>query len=108
MGIGQRRQVKLLPVSVGQSNEGRNTETAGTAISTWAEISNPSGSRNYQNGQPQLSNTKNFLIRFRFDLHPDVNWKIQYDGKEWTVSEIQRLNEKNFYWQLTATSKADV
>lgn len=108
MGIGQRKQIRLKQVLVTVDAAGRNIESSGQSFSVWAEISNPSGFRDYQNGQTQLGKTKRFLVRFRFDRFPNCDWKIEYENKDWTVSEIQRVSEKNFYWQITATSKSDV
>lgn len=108
MGIGQRKQIKLQQITVARTDSGRNIEGEGDSFTTWAEITNPSGGRDYLNGQTQLSSTKRFLVRFRFDKYPNVEWKLEYDKKYWTISDIQKVNEKNFYWQFTATSKNDV
>jgi len=108
MGIGQRKRITLSQVLVTQNSDGENIESEGAFFKAWAEVSNPSGFRDYINGQTQLGKTKTFLIRFRFDRYPNADWKIVYEGKQWTVSEISRVSEKNFYWQLTAVSKNDV
>lgn len=108
MGIGVRKQIRLKQILVTASADGRNIESDGQSFSVWAEVTNPSGFRDYLNGQTQFGKTKRFLIRFRFDRFPGVDWKIEYENKNWTVSEIQRVDEKNFYWQMTATSKSDV
>jgi SPP1 family predicted phage head-tail adaptor len=109
MGIGQRFPVKLIQIAVAiDANTGRNIETEGISFKTWAEITNPSNFRNYADGQTQLGKTKRFLIRFRFDKYPNADWKINYAGQLWTVSEIQKVSEKAFYWQFTATNKSDV
>lgn len=108
MGIGQRKQIRLQQVLVTQDADGRNTESSGAAYSTWAEVENPSGFRDYSNGQTQLGSTKRFKVRFRFDKFPNCDWVVRYDNKDWTPSTIQKLDEKNFYWLITATSKSDV
>lgn len=108
MGIGNRKQIRLSQVLVTVDGNGRNIESVGANYSCWAEVTNPSGFRDYQNGQTQLGKTKRFLVRFRFDKFPNADWKIEYENKDWTVTEIQKSDEKNFYWQLTATSKSDV
>lgn len=108
MGIGQRKRVTLSQVVVTQDSNGRNIESQGPVYNTWAEVSNPSGFRAYLNGQTQLGKTKLFKLRFRFDKHPNADWKIVYDSKDWTVSDIQRIEEKSFYWELTGTSKSNV
>lgn len=107
MGIGLRKQVQIVPYTTTQGADGQNVETEGTKVGVWAEISNPSGFRAYQNGQTQLGETKDFLIRYRFDRFPNCNWRLIYDGRRWTVSEIRKIDEKKFYYRLTATSKSD-
>lgn len=108
MGIGQRKQVQLVQLLVAQDTDGRNKEQEGDKFGVWAEISNPSGFRSYLNGQTQMGNTKNFLIRFRFNKYPNCDWKIRYEGKDWTITNIEKVDEKRFYWQMTATAKSDV
>src|SRR6188472_1485757 len=108
MGIGQRHQVQLVQVTNTQGPAGRWQEVEGQKFGVWAEITNPSGFRDYQNGQTQLGNTKRFKIRFKFNKYPNADWKIRYEGKDWTISNRQAVDEKRFYWEFTATSKADV
>ncbi len=108
MGIGQRHQVQLVQILSSQDGAGCWQEYDGQKFGVWAELSNPSGFRAYEHGQTQLGQTKNFLIRFRFDKYPNCNWKIIFRGKEWTISEREQVNEKRFYWRFTAQSKADV
>jgi SPP1 family predicted phage head-tail adaptor len=109
MGIGSRQQVQLIQVLTVKAAAGNWTENVeGLKFGVWAEISNPSGFRDYQNGQTQLGTTKRFKIRFRFDKFPNADWKIRYDEKEWTISTKGKLDEKRFYWLITAQSKADV
>lgn len=109
MGIGKRVQVQLVKLESTQSASGNwETATEGDKFGVWAEVSNPSGFRDYQNGQTQLGNTKRFLIRFRFDKYINCEWKIRYEGKDWTISNKQKVDEKRFYWSITASSKADV
>ena len=108
MSIGQRHQVQIEPYTNAKGSAGQNIETAGTPIGVWAEVQNPSGFRAYQNGQTQLGSTKDFFIRYRFDKFPDADWRLIYDGKRWTVTEIRKQEEKRFYYRLTATAKSDV
>lgn len=108
MGIGQRKPVILQQIAVTVDTDGRNIESTGISFKTWAEITEPSAFRDYLAGQTQMGKSKRFLIRFRFDKYPNANWKIVYSGSEWTVSEIQKVQEKQFYWTFRATSKSDV
>jgi SPP1 family predicted phage head-tail adaptor len=108
MGIGQRKQVQLVQIVSTKQAAGNWVEAEGVKFGAWAEVSNASGFRDYQNGQTQLGNTKRFLIRFRFDKYPNADWKIRYENKDWTISNRQAVNEKRFYWSITAQSKSDV
>lgn len=105
MGIGKRKMIQLVYVANEKAAAGNWVQEPKEFYNTWAEISNPSGFRDYMNGQTQLGNTKRFLVRFRFDLFPGADWKVKYLSKEWTISEIQRVDEKKFYWTVRATSK---
>lgn len=109
MGIGQRKQVQLVQrVVVQDPVTGANRQSEGMKVGVWAEVNNPSGFRSYDHGQTQLGNTKLFQIRFKFDKYPNADWKIRYEGKDWTISQLRRIDEKRFYWTMTGTSKADV
>lgn len=108
MGIGQRRQVQLIQILSVRGNQHEWVETEGQKVGCWAEISNPRGYREYSDGQTQLGTTKVFLIRFNFNKYPNADWKIRYEGKDWTISARESVDEKRFYWRFTAQSKADV
>lgn len=105
MGIGKRKQVRIIPYTSAKNASGSFVETPGTGVNIWAKVENPSGSRGYQNGQTQMSNTRTFMVRFKFDLFPDANWRLMYDGKLWTVTDIQKVDERKFYYLISATSK---
>lgn len=105
-GIGIRKQVQLVQmVSVKQAG-GNWVTVEGARTGVWAEVTNPSGFRDYAHGQTQLGETKRFKIRYRFDKFPDADWLIRYDNKDWTITEKRKINEKRFYWQITATVKS--
>lgn len=108
MGIGARKPVQLVEVLNTVKADGSNTVSYGIPIGTWAEISNPSGFRQYLNGQTQAGQTKDFLIRYKFTGQPTSSWIIRYAGKDWTIQTRIAINEKAFYWRITATSKSDV
>lgn len=107
MGIGQRRQIKLVLITVPKGAEGNydSTTESQTSFNTWAEITSINQFRDYQNGQTQLGQTKRFKVRFRFDEYPGADWKIEYAKKEWTVSSVVKEDEKQFYWIITALAK---
>jgi SPP1 family predicted phage head-tail adaptor len=97
--------IQLIHVPNDQSASGNWQQQPDQSYNTWAEVSNPSGFRDYLNGQTQLGLTKRFQVRFQFDLFPGADWKVKYQGKEYTVQSIERLNEKRFYWTIRGTAK---
>lgn len=103
--IGKRKQVQLVFIPNEKADAGNWQEQPAQTYNRWAEITNPSGFRDYINGQTHLGQTKKFLIRFDFDLFPGADWKIRYSGKDWTISNIDKVDEKRFYWNVTAASK---
>lgn len=105
MGIGERKQIKLVQIAPAKGAEGNWNSEVETSFNTWAEISNTNPFRDYQNGQVQLGESKRFKVRFRFDVYPGADWKVRYTGKDWTISGITRENEKSFYWIITASAK---
>lgn len=108
MSIGTRIQIQLIQYVQGRGANGKNTEVQGDKFGVWAEIDNGSGGRDYANGIVQFNNTKRFLVRFRFDKFIDSTWKIKYEGKNWTISQIEKIDEKRFYWRVTASAKNEV
>ena len=64
----------------------------------WAEIVNSSGSRSDTNGQMKLNKTKTFKIRFRPDWKLSGEWKLKYLQKRYSITSIERINEKRFNW----------
>lgn len=105
MGIGNTRQIKLIQITPVKGAEGNWSSEIETSYNAWADISNASQFRDYQNGQVQLGENKRFKVRFRFDQYPGADWKVRYMNKDWTVSSITQEDEKRFYWIITAQAK---
>lgn len=76
-------------------------------FSGWADVVNPSSSRRFFIGQDSLLHTKFFKIRHNQALSADVNTRIIYSGKRYTVDSIEKDREKNFYWNIRATAQTD-
>jgi SPP1 family predicted phage head-tail adaptor len=105
MGIGSRRQIKLIQITPAKGSEGNWSTETQVPFNTWAEISSVIQFREYQHGVTDLGQTKRFKVRFRFDKYPGADWKVEYANKEWTVSSVVKEDEKQFYWIITATAK---
>lgn len=81
------------------------SEPTSTKYQLFAEIMDAGhGFRTYD-AQTQLGIVRRFRVRFRFDLHPNGDWKIEFRGKEWTIVSIEQDTERLFYWLITANHK---
>lgn len=105
--IGTMKQIQLVKYGTSQGSEGQWEQTPVT-YNAWADISRPSGFRVYDH-MTMLGETRVFKVRFRFDIWPGADWKVRYLGRDWTLtSPPARVDEKKFWWEFTATTKANV
>lgn len=68
--------------------------------SRWAEPVRLSGNRSDSNGQTTLNKQVRFKIRFRPDWKLSAAWKIIYLGERYTITSIQRIDEKRYNWLI--------
>lgn len=107
-GIGTRKPIKIISVAPTKEAEtGLMKPNETVLFSGWAEVSNPSGGRNYFIGRDSLNHTKFFKIRHNQGITADVHTRLIYAGMQYTVNSIERDREKNFYWNIRATAKTD-
>jgi SPP1 family predicted phage head-tail adaptor len=107
-GIGTRKPIQIISVTPEkEESTGLMKPTETVLFSGWAQVTNPSGGRNYFIGQDSLDHTKFFKIRHTQGITSDVNTRLIYAGKRYTVNSIERDNEKKFYWNIRATAKTD-
>ena len=103
-GIGSRKQIKIIDVTPAKDSNGYMKPNETVLFSGWAELSNPSGGRNFFNGKDSLDHSKFFKIRNHQAINADVNTRLLYQGKRFSVNSIEKDNEKNFYWIVRATA----
>ncbi len=109
MSIGKRKQIKIISVqSIKDNDTGLMKPNETILYSGWAEVNNQSSSRDFFNGQDSLEQTKFFKIRNNLQLTPNVETRVLYAGKQWTVNSIDQDKEKKFYWNVRATHKGHV
>lgn len=108
MGIGRMKQIVLVPLVTVQAGAGNSQSSYGTPFNTWAEITDTSGSRSWVNGQTQMETVKDFLIRFDASHLPTGSYVIRYDAYEWTIQNRIPIDEKRFYYRITAQAKGNV
>lgn len=104
-GIGIRKQIKIIDVTSVKDGDGLMKPQTTVVFFGWAEVTNPSSSRNYFIGQDSMEFTKFFKIRNQQPIVTDVNTRLIYSGKTYTVNSIVKDEEKNFYWIIRATAK---
>lgn len=104
MGIGTRKQIRIISVAPIKDSDGLMKPNETVLFSGWAQVTNPSGGRNYFVGQDSLDHTKFFKIRSSQGITVDVHTRLIYAGRMYTVNSIEKDREKNFYWNVRATA----
>lgn len=106
--IGLRKKIKIIDVTTQKEvGSGLMKPNTTTLFFGWAEVSNPFSNRNFFIGQDSFDHIKNFKIRNHQGLSANVNTRLIYAGKTYTVSSIEKDGEKNFYWNIRATAKTE-
>lgn len=104
-GIGKRKQIQIISVAPVKDGNGFMKANEIVLYSGWAEVTDPSSGRNYNQGKDSIEFSKQFKIRTRQNLTHDVNTRIVYAGKRYTVSSIIREKEKMFYTIIRAIAE---
>jgi SPP1 family predicted phage head-tail adaptor len=99
--IGNTKPIKLLKYATTIDANGDATETIQTTYKMWAEVTDNGGGRSQGNGRTELSDNKIFKINFR-DYNITSEYKIQYFGQTYAISNARRIDEKRFTWEITA------
>jgi head-tail adaptor len=93
-----KMQIRVEKWTATKDVNGNMVEGIERSYNLFAEVVKPSGLRIDIAGQIRLSNSKQFKIRFRPDWKLSGRWKIVYLQKRYTITGIERLNEKRFNW----------
>lgn len=99
-GIGNLKPIKLLLYGNTIDANGDSNETIQTTYKMWAEVSDNGGSKSQSNGRTEISDIKQFKVNFRGYLI-NGNYKVVYFGQTYALTNIQRIDEKRFNYQLT-------
>lgn len=103
--IGLRKKIKIIDVNPEKDENGLMKPNTIVLFFGWAEVTNPSSFRNFLVGQDSMDFTKLFKIRNQQPITTNVNTRLIYSGKTYTVNSIEKDEEKNFYWNIRATAK---
>jgi SPP1 family predicted phage head-tail adaptor len=102
--VGLMKPIRLIQNTSAQNSDGRWVETAANSYNIFGELVKTGSGRSVNNGQTQFTNTIRFKIRFRDDFDVSGDWRLVWAGKQYTISGIDRVDEKRFNWEITATS----
>lgn len=97
--------IKLVKMEVLQEAGGNWGSPTETKYNLFAEILEPSSAHRTYDAQTQLGQVKRFRLRFRFDLFPTGDWKIEFRSLTWTIVSIEQDQDRQFYWIITANHK---
>lgn len=103
-----KSQIRIEKWSQPRDVNGNPTEVLSSAYNLWAEAVRTGGNRSDSNGQTKLNNSVQFKIRFRPDWKINSMWKLVYNGSRYSITEIQRVDEKRFNWIINCDSPVTV
>lgn len=87
---------------------GNAIESVNVAYNLFAEPIRTSGGRSDSNGQTKLNNSVRFKIRFRPDWKINSNWKLIYQGMRYSITDIRRIDERRFNWEIQCETPVTV
>ena len=93
-----KTQIRVEKWVVNKDANGNGIESIQKAYNLFAELVQQGDSRNDTAGQVRLTNSKQFKVRLRPDWKVDSKWKFLYLQKRYTITGIERVNEKRFNW----------
>lgn len=103
--IGQMKPIKLNKYTVTQDGNGDNTEVLTDSYRIWAMVDDGGGSRSVNQGKTNLDHTRTFNVWFRNGFNLTTEWRIKYNGKEYAITNVERINEKRFNYRITGTTR---
>jgi len=95
-----KTQIRIEKWGASKDVNGNMKEAVQNIYNLWAEIVQSSGVRTDSQGQTRLNKTRTFKIRFRPDWQIDSTWKLVYLKKRYSITDIERIQEKRFNWLI--------
>ncbi len=93
-----KTQIRIEKWVKNKDGNGNMIDSIQRSYNFWAELVQQGGGRSDTAGQQRLTNSKQFKIRFRPDWKLTGLWKLVYLQKRYTITNIERVNEKRFNW----------
>lgn len=99
-GIGDYKPIKLVKYTTSVDGNGDQSQSSQT-FTFWAEVSDNGGGRSQVDGRTRMGMGKNFKIWFRVNEFLNGDWKIEYFGETYAVTNVERIGEKRFNCLIT-------
>lgn len=103
-----KAQVRIEKWGATKDGNGNANESVQSAFNLWAEPIRSGGNRSDSHGQTKLSNDVRFKIRFRPDWKINSNWKLIYNGMRYSITQIKRVDERRFNWEIQCETPVTV
>jgi head-tail adaptor len=100
MAIGNLKPIKLIEYTEVIDAFGDAVESITNTYKMWADVTDQGGTRGQELGRTAMSDSKEFRINFRGYL-VTANYKIEYFGQTYAITNVQRVQEKRFNYILT-------
>jgi SPP1 family predicted phage head-tail adaptor len=95
-----KQQIRIENWIAPKDSKGNPKEQIEFARTFWADVKQRSGNRNDSNGQTKLNKSMEFKVRFRPDWTLKGSWKVIYNKKRYSITSIERIQEKRFNWLI--------
>ena len=102
--VGVMKPIRLIKITSTQDVNGRWVESESASYNIWASLLKNNSSRDVKNGQTSISNTIQFKMYARDLFDVTVSWRLEWSGRRYTVSGIDRIDERLFNVLITATA----
>lgn len=103
-GVGNMKPIQVRQLQSERDSNGFDIAGDRLVFTGWASVRQASGFREYLTGQAQLGTIKEFRIRHTHGFPYDVDTRLVYDGKQYTINSMERDREKRFWWVIRATA----
>ena len=95
------------PTTTRNSEGGRELTFPTNTIQTWARVDEINSQRVMEAGATALIGTKIFYFRYAERmLNVTKDWILVYNGKNYTISNIEQVDEKEKFIKITAKAKS--
>lgn len=94
----------LIPVTYASDGRGGQTPTDGTGIEVWCHANPTRDSRQLLEAQLTFLDALDITIRYQ-NIAIDPNWKIEFNGKTYTIHTIKNVYTRYQYWEILCYSK---